>query len=98
MTKLSRRQTLAALLTAGAGIANPSARATALSVARLSFLHVNDVYRIDEDQDRRGGGGKSRARKGAHPKSLSYLRSCRRHAVAEPDIEFRPRCAYDRPL
>ena len=55
MTKLSRRQTLAALLTAGAGIANPSARATALSVARLSFLHVNDVYRIDEDQDRRGG-------------------------------------------
>jgi 2',3'-cyclic-nucleotide 2'-phosphodiesterase (5'-nucleotidase family) len=55
MTKLSRRHTLAALLAASAGIANSPARATALSIARLSFLHVNDVYRIEEDQDRRGG-------------------------------------------
>ena len=62
MTKLSRRQTLAALLAAGAGIADPPARATALSVARLSFLHVNDVYRIDEDQDRRGGMARAKGR------------------------------------
>jgi 5'-nucleotidase / UDP-sugar diphosphatase len=55
MTDFSRRQTLAALLAASAGIAAPHARATALTVARLSFLHVNDVYRLDEDNDRRGG-------------------------------------------
>ncbi len=55
MTKFSRRQTLAALLAASTHIAVPPGRAAALSIARLSFLHVNDVYRIDEDKDRRGG-------------------------------------------
>ncbi len=55
MPEFSRRQTLAAMLAAGTGIAIPPARAAALSAARFSFLHVNDVYRIDEDRDRRGG-------------------------------------------
>ncbi len=57
MTKLSRRQTLAAMLAAGAGIAAPGGGATAdnRSVARLAFLHVNDVYRIAEDKNGRGG-------------------------------------------
>jgi 5'-nucleotidase / UDP-sugar diphosphatase len=55
MTEFSRRQTLAALLATSTAIADPRARAAALSATRLSFLHVNDVYRIDEDTDRRGG-------------------------------------------
>jgi len=55
MTEFSRRQTLAALLATSAAIADPPARAAALSATRLSFLHVNDVYRIDEDTDGRGG-------------------------------------------
>ncbi|MCI0465648.1 MAG: bifunctional metallophosphatase/5'-nucleotidase [Beijerinckiaceae bacterium] len=57
MTKLSRRETLAGILAAGAGIAAPEARAAsgASPAARLSFLHVNDVYRIGEDKNGRGG-------------------------------------------
>ena len=48
MRKLSRRQTLASMLAAGAGIVAPAARAasTAGSAARVSFLLVNDLYRI----------------------------------------------------
>ena len=57
MRKLSRRQTLASLLAAGAGIAAPATRAasTAGSAARVSLLLVNDVYRIEENKDGRGG-------------------------------------------
>jgi 5'-nucleotidase / UDP-sugar diphosphatase len=55
MTEFSHRQTLAAMLAASANIAAPPARAASLTVARLSFLHINDVYRIDEDTDGRGG-------------------------------------------
>ncbi|MGH6841038.1 MAG: bifunctional metallophosphatase/5'-nucleotidase, partial [Methylocella sp.] len=57
MRKLSRRQTLATILAAGAGIAAPATRSTSAadSAARLSFLLVNDVYRIEENKDRRGG-------------------------------------------
>ncbi|MGH6810943.1 MAG: bifunctional metallophosphatase/5'-nucleotidase [Methylocella sp.] len=53
MLKLSRRQTLASMLAAGAGIAAPATRAA--TAARVSFLLVNDVYRIDENKDGRGG-------------------------------------------
>ncbi|MGB6325851.1 MAG: bifunctional UDP-sugar hydrolase/5'-nucleotidase [Methylocella sp.] len=57
MRKLSRRQTLATMLAAGAGIAAPATRAAsgAGSAARVSFLLVNDVYRIEENKDGRGG-------------------------------------------
>src|SRR5205807_1798304 len=51
MRKLSRRQTLATMLAAGAGIAAPAAD----SPARVSFLPVNDIYRIEEKKDGRGG-------------------------------------------
>jgi 2',3'-cyclic-nucleotide 2'-phosphodiesterase (5'-nucleotidase family) len=56
MQKLSRRQTLASILAAGASAAVPSthsARADGSS-ARVSFLLVNDIYRIEET-DGRGG-------------------------------------------
>ena len=53
MTKLPRREALPVILAATAGIASPPVRATE-SVTRLTFLHVNDVYRIDEDSGRRG--------------------------------------------
>src|SRR3984893_13307495 len=56
MQKLSRRQTLASMLAAGAGIAAPATRAaSSLSSTRLSFLLVNDIYRIEENKDGRGG-------------------------------------------
>ncbi|MGH6867793.1 MAG: bifunctional metallophosphatase/5'-nucleotidase [Methylocella sp.] len=56
MQKLSRRQTLASMLAAGAGIAAATrAASTSGSAARVSFLLVNDVYRIDENKDGRGG-------------------------------------------
>src|SRR5580704_17296078 len=57
MRKLSRRQTLASMLAAGAGIAAPATRAASAagSAARVSFLLVNDVYRIEENKDGRGG-------------------------------------------
>jgi 5'-nucleotidase/UDP-sugar diphosphatase len=57
MQELSRRQTLASMLAAGADIAAPATRAapTAGSAARVSFLLVNDVYRIEENKDGRGG-------------------------------------------
>jgi 5'-nucleotidase / UDP-sugar diphosphatase len=57
MRKLSRRQTLVSMLAAGAGISAPATRAisAADSAARVSFLLVNDVYRIEENKDRRGG-------------------------------------------
>ena len=57
MRKLTRRQTLASMLVAGAGIAAPATRAasTAGSAARVCFLLVNDVYRIEENKDGRGG-------------------------------------------
>ncbi len=57
MRKLSRRQTLASMLAAGVGIASPATGAvsTAGSAARVSFLLVNDVYRIEENKDGRGG-------------------------------------------
>jgi 5'-nucleotidase/UDP-sugar diphosphatase len=55
MQKLSRRQTLASILAAGAGIAAPATRAASgPSSARVSFLLVNDIYRIEE-KDGRGG-------------------------------------------
>jgi 2',3'-cyclic-nucleotide 2'-phosphodiesterase (5'-nucleotidase family) len=53
MRKFSRRQTLAAILATGASLAAPGAYGTA--AARLTFLLVNDVYRIDENNDGRGG-------------------------------------------
>src|SRR3984893_7870877 len=57
MRKLSRRQTLASMLAAGAGIGAPATRAasTAGSATRVSFLLVNDVYRIEENKVGRGG-------------------------------------------
>ncbi len=56
MPKLSRRQTLASMLAAGAGLAAPATRAaSSLSSTRVSFLLVNDVYRIEENKDGRGG-------------------------------------------
>jgi 2',3'-cyclic-nucleotide 2'-phosphodiesterase (5'-nucleotidase family) len=55
MRKLSRRQTLASMLAAGAGIAAQRTRAASAAAARVSFLLVNDVYRIDENKDGRGG-------------------------------------------
>ena len=54
MTKLSRRQALPVILGVTAGIASPPSRATE-AAARLTFLHVNDVYRIGEDKEGRGG-------------------------------------------
>jgi len=56
MHKLSRRQTLASILAAGASAAVPSTRAAHAdgTTARVSFLLVNDIYRIEE-RDRRGG-------------------------------------------
>jgi 5'-nucleotidase/UDP-sugar diphosphatase len=54
MQKLSRRQTLASMLAAGVGIAATRA-ASSLSSTRVSFLLVNDVYRIEENKDGRGG-------------------------------------------
>ncbi|MGH6799952.1 MAG: bifunctional metallophosphatase/5'-nucleotidase [Methylocella sp.] len=57
MQRFSRRQTLASMLAAGASIAAPGTRAasSAASAARVSFLLVNDIYRIDENKDGRGG-------------------------------------------
>jgi len=55
MTKLSRREALAAALAFGTNIASPLTRAARASTARLTFLHINDVYRIDEDNEQRGG-------------------------------------------
>jgi 5'-nucleotidase / UDP-sugar diphosphatase len=56
MRKLSRRQTLASMLAAGAGIATPATRAASgPSSTRVSFLLVNDIYRIEENKDGRGG-------------------------------------------
>ncbi|MDQ6703243.1 MAG: bifunctional metallophosphatase/5'-nucleotidase [Pseudomonadota bacterium] len=56
MLKLSRRQTLASMLATGAGIAAPATRAASGAAStRVSFLLVNDVYRIDENKDGRGG-------------------------------------------
>jgi hypothetical protein len=57
MTKLSRRQTLVTMLAAGASLSAPNTRAisAADSAARVSFLLVNDVYRIEENKERRGG-------------------------------------------
>jgi 5'-nucleotidase / UDP-sugar diphosphatase len=56
MHKLSRRQTLASILAAGASAAVPSTRAAHAdgTTARVSFLLVNDIYRIEE-KDGRGG-------------------------------------------
>jgi 2',3'-cyclic-nucleotide 2'-phosphodiesterase (5'-nucleotidase family) len=54
MTKLSRRQTLMSMLAAGASLAAPGALAEA-AAARLTFLLINDVYRISENQEGRGG-------------------------------------------
>ncbi len=56
MRKLSRRQTLATMLAAGASVAAQRARAASVAVSsRVSFLLVNDIYRIDENRDGRGG-------------------------------------------
>lgn len=56
MRKFSRRQTLASMLAAGASIATQGTRAASgAATARLSFLLVNDIYRIDENKDGRGG-------------------------------------------
>ena len=56
MRKLSRRQTLASMLAAAAGIAAATrAASTAGSAVRVSLLLVNDVYRIEENKDGRGG-------------------------------------------
>jgi 5'-nucleotidase / UDP-sugar diphosphatase len=53
MQKLSRRQTLVSILAAGATAAVPSARADGAS-ARVSFLLINDIYRIEEKNGRGG--------------------------------------------
>jgi 2',3'-cyclic-nucleotide 2'-phosphodiesterase (5'-nucleotidase family) len=54
MTGLTRRQALASLLATGpAGFAR--AAQAAESVARVTFLLVNDVYRMDADAQGRGG-------------------------------------------
>jgi 5'-nucleotidase / UDP-sugar diphosphatase len=53
MQKLSRRQTLASILAAGASAAVPSARADGAS-AHISILLVNDIYRIEEKNGRGG--------------------------------------------
>src|SRR3984893_17546356 len=52
MRKLSRRQTWASIRADGAGMAAPATRASA---ARVSFLLINDVYRIEENKNGRGG-------------------------------------------
>ena len=58
MRMLSRRQTLVSMLAAGAGIAAPAERAASgPSSTRVSFLLVNDVYRIEA----RTGAGAWRA-------------------------------------
>jgi 2',3'-cyclic-nucleotide 2'-phosphodiesterase (5'-nucleotidase family) len=54
MTKLSRRQTMVSILAAGASAAVSSPRAAGAGRARVSFLLVNDFYRIEE-KDGRGG-------------------------------------------
>jgi 5'-nucleotidase / UDP-sugar diphosphatase len=61
MTKLTRRQALSAMLAAGAGVASPRTRAATPPAARLTFLHVNDVYRIGEGNGGRGGMPRSAA-------------------------------------
>jgi 5'-nucleotidase/UDP-sugar diphosphatase len=53
MQMLSRRETLASILAAGAAVAVPSARADSAS-ARVSILLVNDIYRIEEKNGRGG--------------------------------------------
>jgi 5'-nucleotidase / UDP-sugar diphosphatase len=56
MRKFSRRQTLASMLAAGASIAAQRTRAASgAASSRVSFLLANDVYRIDENRDGRGG-------------------------------------------
>jgi hypothetical protein len=54
MHKLSRRQTLASVLAAGASTAVPSTRAAHAdgTTACVSFLLVNDIYRIEEKDGR----------------------------------------------
>lgn len=54
MPNLTRRETLAALLAAGASAVALDA-AVAAPLARISFLLVNDVYRMSENKDGRGG-------------------------------------------
>ena len=56
MQKLSRRQTVASILAAGASAAVPSTLAARDdgSAVHVSFLLVNDIYRIEE-KDGRGG-------------------------------------------
>jgi 5'-nucleotidase / UDP-sugar diphosphatase len=56
MRKFSRRQTLASMLAADASIAAQRTRAASgAASSRVSFLLANDVYRIDENRDGRGG-------------------------------------------
>lgn len=54
MPKLSRRQTLVSLLAASTSAVAHAARA-ADTLARVSFLLTNDVYRMDANKNGRGG-------------------------------------------
>ncbi|HUB64409.1 MAG TPA: bifunctional UDP-sugar hydrolase/5'-nucleotidase [Methylocella sp.] len=53
MRRISRRQTLASILAAGASAAVPAAHADSSST-RISFLLVNDIYRCEEMEGRGG--------------------------------------------
>jgi hypothetical protein len=85
MRKLTRRQTLASMLAAGAGIAAPATRAApaAGSAARVSFLLVNDVYRIEENKD--GRGGMARSAPGRSPNTATLF-------ACMPEIHCRQAC------
>ncbi len=54
MLNFTRRETLTAILASGAAAFAREAEAAG-SVIRLGFLLVNDVYRMSENADRRGG-------------------------------------------
>lgn len=73
MQNFSRRQTLAAMLAAGASLAATPLQAEA--AARFSFLLVNDVYRIGESKEKRGGLARfAAAVKAEHARALSENR------------------------
>ena len=104
MHKLSRRQTVASILAAGASAAVPATLAARDdgSAVHVSFLLVNDIYRIEE-KDGRGGMARfaavvSGARQSARRELPSYLRPRRRYAVAELVVELRPRRPHGRSL
>src|SRR2546429_7382527 len=105
MQKLSRRQTLASMLVASAGIAAPRTRAASgPSSARVSFLLVNDVYRIEENKDGRGGMARfAAAVKAERARALAegrHLVCVHAGDTLSPSLlsSFDQGCAYDRSL